>query len=138
MRPAADIEEGKRSNEAPCPALTSAARRWSNSLVESPRRAFSTLRTAVATSSTIISSSVADLLTIRTGLQWYRQPTPEDHAAERRAVGTFDDMLGGVDSRRAVADGRGDSRKDPGTRDSRGPSASDQKSGADEDLRMGG
>lgn len=65
-----------------------------------------------------ISAFVVDLLTIRTGLQWYRQPTPEDHAAERRAVGAFDDMLGGVDSRRAAADGEGNSGSGPDTRDS--------------------
>ncbi len=42
-----------------------------------------------------ISDYVVDLLTIRTGLQWYR-PTPEDRAAEREAARGFDDMLGGV------------------------------------------
>ena len=42
-----------------------------------------------------ISAYVADLLTIRTGLQWY-QPTPEDRAAEGAAAARFDDFLGGV------------------------------------------
>ncbi len=42
-----------------------------------------------------ISSYMVDLLTIRTGLQWYR-PTPEDYAAERQAARGVDDMLGGV------------------------------------------
>lgn len=42
-----------------------------------------------------ISAYVVDLLTIRTGLQWY-QPTEEDLAAERKAAAGFDDMLGGV------------------------------------------
>lgn len=42
-----------------------------------------------------ISAYMADLLTIRTGLQWY-QPTPEDRAAEGKAADRFDDMLGGV------------------------------------------
>jgi hypothetical protein len=42
-----------------------------------------------------ISAYMADLLTIRTGLQWY-QPTPEDYAAERAAAAGFDDWLGGV------------------------------------------
>jgi hypothetical protein len=51
-----------------------------------------------------ISAYVVDLLTIRTGLQWYRRPTPEDHAAERRAIDAFDDMLGGVGSQGAVTD----------------------------------
>jgi hypothetical protein len=50
-----------------------------------------------------ISAYVADLLTIRTGLQWYR-PTPEDYAAERAAARGFDDMLGGVGSRRSATD----------------------------------
>ncbi|WP_133794329.1 hypothetical protein [Actinokineospora alba] len=42
-----------------------------------------------------ISAYIVDLLTIRTGLQWY-QPTPDDYAAERKAARGFDDMLGGV------------------------------------------
>jgi hypothetical protein len=50
-----------------------------------------------------ISAYVVDLLTIRTGLQWYR-PTPEDYAAERAAARGFDDMLGGVGSRRSATD----------------------------------
>lgn len=45
-----------------------------------------------------ISSYVVDLLTIRTGLRWYR-PTAEDYAAERDAAGGFDDRLGGVGDR---------------------------------------
>ncbi|SFT06868.1 hypothetical protein [Saccharopolyspora flava] len=40
-----------------------------------------------------ISAYIVDLLTIRTGLQWY-QPTREDRAAEREAAGRFDDFLG--------------------------------------------
>ncbi|SDJ38041.1 hypothetical protein SAMN05192558_10962 [Actinokineospora alba] len=44
-----------------------------------------------------ISAYMTDLLTIRTGLPWY-QPTPEDHAAEGKAAGRFDDWLGGVGS----------------------------------------
>lgn len=42
-----------------------------------------------------ISAYVVDLLTIRTGLRWYR-PTPEDYAAERKASRGLDDWLGGV------------------------------------------
>ncbi|MEU4999358.1 hypothetical protein [Streptomyces sp. NPDC021622] len=42
-----------------------------------------------------ISAYMVDLLTIRTGLEWY-QPTPEDLAAERGAAGRFDDRLGQV------------------------------------------
>ncbi|MBC6447105.1 hypothetical protein [Actinokineospora xionganensis] len=42
-----------------------------------------------------ISAYLVDLLTIRTGLQWY-QPTPEDRAAERKAAGRYDDILGGI------------------------------------------
>ncbi|SDP44341.1 hypothetical protein SAMN05192558_10960 [Actinokineospora alba] len=42
-----------------------------------------------------ISDYLVDLLTIRTGLQWYR-PTPEDRAAERKAARGYDDWLGGV------------------------------------------
>ncbi|SER36876.1 hypothetical protein SAMN05216188_110279 [Lentzea xinjiangensis] len=47
-----------------------------------------------------ISAYVVDLLTIRTGLEWYR-PSPEDLAAEREAARGFDDMLGGVSSSRS-------------------------------------
>lgn len=50
-----------------------------------------------------ISDYMVDLLTIRTGLQWYR-PTPEDRAAERAAAGRFDDMLGGVGTQRWTTD----------------------------------
>lgn len=42
-----------------------------------------------------ISAYVVDLLTIRTGLPWYR-PTPEDYAAERKAARGLDDWLGGA------------------------------------------
>lgn len=42
-----------------------------------------------------ISAYVVDLLTIRTGLQWYR-PTAEDYAAEREAERGIDDWHGGV------------------------------------------
>lgn len=42
-----------------------------------------------------ISSYVVDLLTIRTGLRWYR-PTAEDYAAEREARSGFDNWLGGL------------------------------------------
>ncbi|MEV0116903.1 hypothetical protein AB0H77_27290 [Streptomyces sp. NPDC050844] len=42
-----------------------------------------------------ISAYMVDLLTIRTGLEWY-QPTPEDLAAERGAAGRFHDRLGQV------------------------------------------
>jgi hypothetical protein len=42
-----------------------------------------------------ISAYLVDLLTIRTGLRWYR-PTDDDLAAERKAAAGFDDMLGGV------------------------------------------
>ncbi|MEV8440693.1 hypothetical protein AB0425_25200 [Actinosynnema sp. NPDC051121] len=42
-----------------------------------------------------ISLYVVDLLTIRTGLQWYR-PSAEDYAAEREARSGFDDWLGGL------------------------------------------
>jgi hypothetical protein len=52
---------------------------------------------AVESDQVDISAYVVDLLTIRTGLQWYR-PTPEDYAAERRAARVFHDMLGGVGS----------------------------------------
>ncbi|MGW5052651.1 hypothetical protein [Actinokineospora sp. NPDC004072] len=40
-----------------------------------------------------ISAYIADLLTIRTGLQWYR-PTREDRAAEMQGVAEFDNWLG--------------------------------------------
>jgi hypothetical protein len=50
-----------------------------------------------------ISAYVVDLLTIRTGLQWYR-PTREDRAAEGRVVAEFDDVLGGVSSQASVTD----------------------------------
>ena len=42
-----------------------------------------------------ISPYIVDLLTIRTGLQWY-QPTEEDRAAEHEAARGFDDWLGGI------------------------------------------
>ncbi|MBC6447104.1 hypothetical protein [Actinokineospora xionganensis] len=44
-----------------------------------------------------ISAYLVDLLTIRTGLQWYI-PTPEDRTAEGKAASRFDDFLGGVGS----------------------------------------
>jgi hypothetical protein len=44
-----------------------------------------------------ISDYVVDLLTIRTGLPWYR-PTDADYAAEREAARGLDDWLGGVGS----------------------------------------
>jgi hypothetical protein len=50
-----------------------------------------------------ISAYVVDLLTIRTGLQWYR-PTPDDYDAERTAARGFDDMLGGVGSQGPATD----------------------------------
>lgn len=50
-----------------------------------------------------ISAYVVDLLTIRTGLQWYR-PTPDDYDAERTAARGFDDMLGGVGSQGPAID----------------------------------
>lgn len=42
-----------------------------------------------------ISAYIADLLTVRTGLQWYL-PTAEDRLAEGKASAAFDDFLGGV------------------------------------------
>lgn len=50
-----------------------------------------------------ISAYVVDLLTIRTGLQWY-QPTPEDYAAEQSAGRGINDWHGGVGSRGWTAD----------------------------------
>nr|CEL16526.1 hypothetical protein [Kibdelosporangium sp. MJ126-NF4] len=42
-----------------------------------------------------ISAYIVDLLTIRTGLHWYR-PTTEDYAAEQKEAGAYDDWLGGA------------------------------------------
>lgn len=42
-----------------------------------------------------ISEYIVDLLTARTGLQWY-VPTAEDRMAEGKASARFDDWLGGV------------------------------------------
>ena len=50
-----------------------------------------------------ISAYMVDLLTMRTGLQWYR-PTPEDYVVERRAARGFDDWLGGIGSQGWTAD----------------------------------
>lgn len=44
-----------------------------------------------------ITASLVDLLTIRTGLQWY-QPTAEDYVAERAAARGIDDWHGGIGS----------------------------------------
>ncbi|WP_406631923.1 hypothetical protein [Amycolatopsis sp. WGS_07] len=44
-----------------------------------------------------ISDYVVDLLTIRTGLRWYR-PTDADYAAEHEAARGLDDWLGGIGS----------------------------------------
>nr|WP_042185109.1 hypothetical protein [Kibdelosporangium sp. MJ126-NF4]CEL16527.1 hypothetical protein [Kibdelosporangium sp. MJ126-NF4]CTQ90480.1 hypothetical protein [Kibdelosporangium sp. MJ126-NF4] len=50
-----------------------------------------------------ISAYIVDLLTMRTGLQWYR-PTAEDRAAEGKASAAYDDWLGGVDDLRRMRD----------------------------------
>jgi hypothetical protein len=42
-----------------------------------------------------ISDYIVDLLTVRTGLQWY-VPTAEDRKAEAKSAGRFDDWLGGL------------------------------------------
>ncbi|GAB3895030.1 hypothetical protein GCM10029964_074330 [Kibdelosporangium lantanae] len=42
-----------------------------------------------------ISAYVVDLLTVRTGLRWYR-PTGADYAAERKAARGLTDWLGGI------------------------------------------
>ncbi|MFC0111704.1 hypothetical protein [Kibdelosporangium aridum] len=50
-----------------------------------------------------ISAYIADLLTMRTGLQWYR-PTAEDRAAEGRWASAYDDWLGGIEDQRRIQD----------------------------------
>jgi hypothetical protein len=50
-----------------------------------------------------ISAYIVDLLTMRTGLQWY-QPTAEDRAAENKSSSAYDDWLGGVDDLRRARD----------------------------------
>jgi hypothetical protein len=50
-----------------------------------------------------ISAYMVDLLTMRTGLRWYR-PTPDDYAAEREAARGIGDWLGGVSRGWTTAD----------------------------------
>ncbi|WP_185845924.1 hypothetical protein [Kibdelosporangium aridum] len=50
-----------------------------------------------------ISAYIVDLLTMRTGLQWY-QPAAEDRAAENKWSAAHDDWLGGVEDLRRIQD----------------------------------
>ncbi|RSM80013.1 hypothetical protein DMH04_30930 [Kibdelosporangium aridum] len=50
-----------------------------------------------------VSAYIVDLLTMRTGLQWY-QPTVEDRAAENKWSAAYDDWLGGVEDLRRLRD----------------------------------